>query len=73
MGRDRLPKNKLLQLSTAPKGGINETQQQAWVTTIFLGKIRNKYRGLAQSDKHRATSEDTLTSRGLVRNGALRV
>ena len=36
MGRDRLPKNKLLQLNTAPKGGINETQQKAWVAIIFF-------------------------------------
>ena len=48
MGRDRLPKNKLLQLSTAPKGGINETQQKAWVAIIFFEKITNKNRGLAQ-------------------------
>ena len=38
MGRDRLPKNKLLHLITATKGGINETQQQAWVTIIFFEK-----------------------------------
>ena len=38
MRKDRLPNNKLLHLITAPKGGINETQQQALVTIIFFEK-----------------------------------
>ena len=49
MCKDSLPKNQLLHRITAPKGGINETQQQALVTIIFFEK-----KGLAQSNTHRA-------------------
>lgn len=48
MCKDSLPKNQLLHRITAPKGGINETQQKAWVAIIFFEKITNKNRGLAQ-------------------------
>ena len=59
MRKDRLPNNKLLHLITAPKGGINETQQQALVTIIFF----EEKKGLAQSHTHTA-KEDILTARG---------
>ena len=38
MCKDILPKNQLLHRITAPKGGINETQQKAWLAIIFFEK-----------------------------------